>query len=450
MSKRLKSSLAFRALRPALMLASAMAASLGVPAIAATEPAHAAEQSDAFEAQLRAFYAARQNRPLWFAADGRADPAVPALLELLATAELDGVNPAWLQLETLRTTIAQAPRSPQARDLAEMRLTRTFAAYVQAVRHGKAAAMTYQSEALHPRSVSIWDTLKQVERTPSLQQYVAEMGWMHPLYAPLRRALDSGGVPRELALRNLARIRAIPALTTPRHVLVDTASARLWMYEDGRVVDSMRVVVGKPDQQTPLISGFIRNAIFNPYWNVPTDLVATRIAPNVLSKGVGYLKTAGYQVLADWSEDPAPLDPAKVDWQAVARGEVELRVRQRPGGGNAMGKVKYEFPNQLGIYLHDTPDKNLMLEEARQFSSGCIRLEDAERLGRWLMRGTAPAYAADPEQRVDLPDPVPVYVTYLTAYPSNGTIALGPDPYQRDSGVRTNLALGGGGTITVR
>ena len=106
-----------------------------------------------------------------------------------------------------------------------------------------------------------------------------------------------------------------------------------------------------------------------------------------------------------------------------------------------MGKVKYEFPNPLGIYLHDTPDKDLLLEDARQFSNGCVRLEDAERLGRWLLGGALPAASAA-EQITPLPQPVPIYITYLTAQPAGGRIALGPDPYGRDGGGAAGLALG--------
>ncbi len=137
------------------------------------------------------------------------------------------------------------------------------------------------------------------------------------------------------------------------------------------------------------------------------------------------------------------LDPKTVDWRAVQRGDEEVRVRQLPGGANAMGKVKFEFPNPLGIYLHDTPDRNLLLEEARQFSNGCVRLEDADRLGRWLFGSALAAHTDDgPEQRVDLAQPVPVYITYLTAQPRDGEIALGPDPYDRDGMSGGSASLG--------
>jgi murein L,D-transpeptidase YcbB/YkuD len=265
------------------------------------------------------------------------------------------------------------------------------------------------------------------------------MGWMHPLYGSLRRAMlshDYDDQERRVLASNLERIRAIPANPAARYVLVDAAGARLWMYENGRVVDTMKVVVGKPDNPTPLMSGFIRYAILNPYWNIPPDLVRKKIADNVVDKGLGYLAAGGYEVLSGWDDDARVVDPGTVDWQAVAAGRRDVRVRQRPGGSNFMGKVKFEFPNDLGIYLHDTPEKNLMLKDERQFSSGCVRLQDAPRLGRWLFGKALPRVVKTPEQRMNLPQLVPVYITYLTAMPqANGQIAFNGDPYNRD-GVR--------------
>ena len=116
-------------------------------------------------------------------------------------------------------------------------------------------------------------------------------------------------------------------------------------------------------------------------------------------------------------------------------------MRQLPSATNSMGKVKYEFPNPQGIYLHDTPEKQLMLKPDRQFSNGCIRLEDAARLGRWLLGGATPAVSDAPEQKVDLPAPVPIYVTYLTAATNGDQLAVRGDPYGLDAMGRQALAL---------
>jgi murein L,D-transpeptidase YcbB/YkuD len=241
-------------------------------------------------------------------------------------------------------------------------------------------------------------------------------------------------------VNTLARIRGIPR--SQRQIIVDVANAKLWMYEDGRPVDSMRVVVGKATDQTPFLAGYLRYAILNPYWNVPPGMVEKNIAPNVLRRGPAYLRDGGYQALSDWSDNPTVLDPGKVDWSAVARGKLDLHVRQLPRVGNAMGEVKYEFPNPYGIYLHDTPEKGLMDKDARQFSHGCIRLEDAERLGRWLMGAQLQRETDKAEAKIDLPRPVPIYLTYLSAYPEQGHVAVGPDPYGLDAPKRSVMAAG--------
>jgi murein L,D-transpeptidase YcbB/YkuD len=107
-----------------------------------------------------------------------------------------------------------------------------------------------------------------------------------------------------------------------------------------------------------------------------------------------------------------------VNWREVVSGTRTVRVRQRPGPGNSMGKVKFNFPNGEGIFLHDTPSKHLFAKASRDLSNGCIRLEDAFRLGEWLMKGPAVAPSSEPEIHVALPEPVRVYVTYLTAQPT--------------------------------
>jgi L,D-transpeptidase YcbB len=399
--------------------------------------------ADRVPADLRPFYAARGNRPLWV----RGLAVLPAGLELLekvASADLDGLSPRKFRAEELAAALRRArDASPENLVRAEILLSKTYVAYVKAMRAQPREAMLYESDALKPAVPTDSHALEVAAAAPDLTAFVHEMGWMHPLYQPMRQALaltrwDSR--ERRQIWLNLERIRALPANPADRYVLVDAAGARLWMYENGKPVDSMKVVVGKPDNPTPMMAGFIRYAIVNPYWNVPPDLVRSRIATNVVRSGLRYLHSGGYQVLSDWSSDAQVTDPSTIDWRAVADGRAKPpRVRQLPGGENFMGKVKFEFPNQLGIYLHDTPDKQLLREEHRAFSSGCVRLENASKLGRWLLRRPLPPNVRAPEQRIDLPELVPVYITYLTAAPENGTIAFRPDFYGRDGGA---MAMG--------
>jgi murein L,D-transpeptidase YcbB/YkuD len=231
---------------------------------------------------------------------------------------------------------------------------------------------------------------------------------------------------------NLDRARALPRGREGKYVVVDAASAILFLYEDGRVADSMKVVVGKVTEQTPMAAGLIRSMVLNPYWNVPPDLVRKSIAPKVLRHGLDYLRSARFELLSDWTDEAQVVDPKTVDWAAVAAGRDSVRVRQLPGAGNAMGAMKFLFPNSFGVYLHDTPDKALFAQSERALSSGCVRLEDAPRLARWLFGSAPSASSAEAEQVVPLPTPVPVYLTYLTAGRDGSTFALRTDVYGRD------------------
>ena len=403
------------------------------------------EIADHANKDLRAFYAGRDNAPLWLDEFDRPSQAATLLWLRMRTADRDGVDPNELGLDKL-TKLLDRARAGDAEDLAraELALSSTFVAYVKAMRSAPHVAMLYESPALAPSAPLTLPILKAAADAPSLEHYVDVMGWMNPLYAPLRKALDDprySAEEKQSIAANLERVRAIPAITEGKHILVDAASAQLWMYDGDKVVDTMKVVVGNRELgETPMMAGWIRWAIENPYWEVPNDITQKEIAPHVLKSGVGYLKAHGYEVLADWSGDAPVLDPKTVDWQAVHDGQRQVHVRQKPGGENFMGKVKFEFPNPKGIYLHDTPAKQLMTKDARQLSHGCIRMENAGLMHEWLMGEPIPANAPA-EDKVPLAKPVPIYVTYLTALPtSGGEIVFHDDPYGRDGSVRLATA----------
>ena len=430
---------------PVPFLKLCLAAALALPAL----PAHAQWAPPAIQAALRsaggdrdvrAFYQARGYRPLWIHGDALG-PEADRFLELIETADAEGLDPDDYRPRRLRDAIEDSRKgSPKALARAEMQLTRSFADYVRDVRRPRSTGMTYVDPSVAPSQATRRSVLDSAASAPSLEAYVNDIGWMNPIYGQLRNALaDNWGRGSRLTDQqirllqvNLDRAGAIPANPGRRYIVVDAAAARLTMYENGRVRDSMKVIVGKPTEQTPMMAALVRFAMVNPYWNIPPDLVKTRVAEGVLSKGVSFLKTKGFEVTSDWSDNAKAIDPKKVDWKAVAEGRQELPVRQLPGKTNAMGRMKFMFPNDFGVYLHDTPEKELFAKADRRFSSGCVRLEDAPRLARWLFGKPLAPKSKAPEQRVNLPEPVPVYITYLTAAPEGQTIAFRPDAYGRD------------------
>ena len=247
-------------------------------------------------------------------------------------------------------------------------------------------------------------------------------------------SLDKGvDYYERLLLINLERARVLPRSNErDRYILVDAGEARLYLYEDGKVRDSMKVIVGSAETPTPMMAALMRFASVNPYWNVPPDLVQTLIAPKVVANGLPYLEEREYDILSDWSDAATMVDPASLDWAAIAKDGTTMRFRRRPGPWNSMGRVKFMMPNDYGIYLHDTPDKSLFNAEDRWISNGCVRVEDAERLATWLFGHMPKGNDPKVEHNVDLDRPVPVYITYMTAGASGDGVKFRKDPYDRD------------------
>ena len=385
------------------------------------------------------FSEARPGGSMWFAG-GQPDAAY-RLLDLIATSPIDGVNPRQFNLRGLQRAVRGAPGSPAT----DRMLTEALLKYAAAVRAVPASSeWTIVDPEVVRKPVPVAALMRDAAASGSLATFVETMPWMHETYAGLRRELLVAEQRRDRAaatrLRlNLQRARLLPGTGAQRYVMVNVAAQRLYMYENGRVVDWMRVVVGKPAQPTPQMAALIRYTAVNPYWNLPSDLVAERIAPNVVKLGLPYLREKGYVVLSDWSENAKRVDPSTIDWKAVVAGRTEIRMRQNPGPANAMGRMKFMFPNKAGVYLHDTPNKELLDEPARLLSAGCVRLEDAPRLAKWLYgRPLTVTKGMKPEQHVDLERPVPVYLAYLTAVSSGNQAVYYDDIYGFD---RTRLAM---------
>lgn len=414
---------------------------LAAPAYAAATPEAARPFAMFGNGPIDAFYASRNGAPLWLAA-GPNSAAALDLIQILKRSGIEGYAEGPGIADRAQALLARGNSDPSALREADRLLSTGWVGYVSMLR-SRPPEMTFAEQWIAPRTETPGEILQLAAASPSLETYVRSTAQVNPIYASLRDAAwtqvaATGQSPDSRLLASLDRARVFP--TTGRYVVVDAASARLWMVDNGRFVDSMKVIVGKPDSQTPIIASVIHYATLNPYWNVPPDMVRSMIAKNVLDQGPGYLKAHGYQLLSDFSENARILAPGEVDWRAVADGRASVRVRQLPGAGNSMGHLKFGFANDQGVYLHDTPRKELFASDDRDLSHGCIRLEDAERLGRWLLGRDPVAASSEPEQHVLLPKPVPVYVTYLTAHAEDGQLTLLDDNYRRDGRMSSTMA----------
>ncbi|WP_081774306.1 L,D-transpeptidase family protein [Sphingomonas sp. URHD0057] len=381
------------------------------------------------------FYDTHRTQPIWFR--NGVNPAVVAqLTAILQRAAFDGLAAGPQLAAQVQAAAAQAGSGrPEDMDNAERTMSSAWVQYVQAIKK-PTTGMIYAYPVLQPQGSRADQILLTAAAAPSLESYVATTARVNPIYAQLRdtawsQAQASGNLtPDPRLLANLDRIRSLPA--TGRFLLVDSGTSMLTLFDNGQQIDSMKVITGTNELPTPLIASVMYYITYNPYWHAPDHLVRKTIAPNVLKLGMSYFKSHGYSVIEDWSETPKVVDPKTVDWKAAASGSLHLKIQQAPGPLNSMGILKFPFPNPEDIYLHDTPDHAKFALANRNLSNGCVRVEDAKRLGRWLLGREPVAPGTDAETRVQLQQGTRIYLTYITAQVRDGKLSYLPDIYGWD------------------
>lgn len=255
-----------------------------------------------------------------------------------------------------------------------------------------------------------------------------------------RETLAAMNVPLDTRIRqvalNLQRWRWMPDTLGDRHFLVNVPYFHLIARERGKPVMDIRVVVGTTDNRTPLFSDEMETVVFSPYWNIPDSIAQGETLPAIASDAA-YLARQNIEIVRTSGER---VDPSEVDWNdpASVKG---YAFRQRPGAGNALGQVKFLFPNSHNVYLHDTPADHLFGKPTRAFSHGCIRVEEPEQLAKYVLRDRAEwdeaaigaAMHSGQERHVALGQKIPVHIVYFTAWvDENGGLHFQPDIYGYD------------------
>lgn len=392
--------------------------------------------------EVAAAYDTFRIQPIWFH-NGVATPAVGQLVSILRRAPFDGFAEGPQLATQIEALAGEVAGNASLAPMSDRMLSSAWVQYIKSLRR-PTPGMIYAYRTLRPQGTRAEDILLTMAAAPSLPEWLAATSELNPVYAKLRdtawaEAQASGNLaPDPRLLGNLDRARSIPA--RGRFALVDSGDQRLTLFEDGKSVDSMKVIVGTDRLPTPLIASIIYYVTFNPYWHAPDHLVRKTIAPTVLRQGMKYLKSHGYHVVSDWSANAGELDPTMVDWKGAAAGTVHLLVQQDPGPLNSMGSLKFPFANPESIYLHDTPNKLLFGKDVRFLSNGCVRVEDARRFGRWLLGKDPVAPGDEPEDAVQLPKGVPIILTYLTAQVEDGKIVYLTDVYGWDKGGSAEVA----------
>jgi L,D-transpeptidase YcbB len=256
--------------------------------------------------------------------------------------------------------------------------------------------------------------------------------------------LASLNVPVEARLQqltlNMERWRWLPDDFGNRHIAVNIPNFALEVVDRGQSVLSMRAVVGRPSRPTPFFSADMTYLVLSPHWYVPPTIALEDKLP-LMRKDPSYAARQNLRIFQDAGVGVTQIDPMSVNWSTVSTRNFPYKLRQDPGPMNALGRVKFMFPNHHHVYLHDTPSRTLFAKSERAYSSGCIRLEKPIELAeyllgadsKWSRQKILAAIAAGREQTVKLPTSIPVHLLYRTAWVNDdGIVHFRKDIYSRD------------------
>jgi len=239
---------------------------------------------------------------------------------------------------------------------------------------------------------------------------------------------------------NMERWRWLPKKFEPDYLIVNIPEYRLRVYEQGKEALTMRVIVGKTLTATPVFSDKMEYVVLSPYWNVPYSIIDKELRAKLVANP-NYLEHLDMEVVKGYGRKATVIDPSTIDWANVTQDNFKYTVRRRPGPKNDLGEVKFIFPNSNDIYLHDTPHGELFSQTKRNFSHGCVRVEEPVKLATYLLRDTPnwsqpvieDTIAQRREKYITLKEKLPVYLVYLTAWAdANGHAHFRDDIYGHD------------------
>ena len=245
---------------------------------------------------------------------------------------------------------------------------------------------------------------------------------------------------------NIQRLRLLPG-TLSTGIMVNIPAYSLVYYQNGSEVLASRVIVGRPDRKTPMMSSALNNVVVNPPWNVPPTLARKDILPKVWNDP-GYLERHGYTVMRGWNSNQT-IDPYQVDWSTITPSNLPFRFQQAPGERNSLGRYKFNMPSSDAIYLHDTPNHNLFQKDTRALSSGCVRVNKASELANMLLGDAgwndtriSDALKEGNTRYVNIRQNIPVNLYYLTAFVgADGRTQYRTDIYNYDLTARSGAQI---------
>ena len=399
-------------------------------------------------------YRAREGRPIWMTPKGATAGALKAAAEIAKGGDW-GLDASAFQIPVLEAASPDgADLGPDAVADAEVQLSLAVLKYARHARGGRfeptdiTPYLDRKSPLREPASV-----LEQIAKATEPDAYLRKLNPQNPQFERLRQrylAVRGEPAPRkgpseaERILANMEQWRWMPDDLGAFHIWVNIPEQLLRVVRDGRVIHTERIVVGKPDGQTPIFSNEMKHLIFHPFWGVPDSIKINEILPG-LRKGRSILARQGLRLQLGGKD----VDPSRFDWN---RTDIRrFHVYQPPGRGNALGAVKFMFPNKHAVYMHDTPSKSLFKASVRAFSHGCMRVQHPVKFAELILaedQGMSPEQVralagpdAPENNQINLSRHIPVHMVYFTMrVEDSGKVSTFKDIYGHEERIRLALA----------
>lgn len=244
---------------------------------------------------------------------------------------------------------------------------------------------------------------------------------------------------------NIQRLRLTPPMGNTG-IWVNIPNYSLYFYANNELILDSKVIVGRPDRKTPIMTNALNNVVVNPPWSVPTSMTRKDIVPKGKADP-SYFSRKGYTIYSGWGSDAQAINPYDIDWENISAANFPYRIWQAPGPTNSLGRYKFNMPNSEAIYLHDTPNHNLFSRNMRAISSGCIRVNKASQLASillgdagWKQDRIDAALQRGATQYASIPERIPVYLYYQTAW-----VAQEGDPQYRADIYNYDQSIGNAG-----